>query len=889
MTDRRDAIAAELEKGLAETVSLFKSLSPENLRMKLYQDGAQWTMQQVLAHFAAIERSMHRLFEDILAGGPGAPPDFDFERYNLSQTRKYDGLTLDELIDRFKEVRQETVRIVREMKEEDLDREGLHAFHGQGRLDRFIRWAYEHARIHEGDIRKVLEKTAEPVAHVTENGSTHSLREHLFGTAERAAEFAGGFGFHQWGRLAGLWHDLGKYSPAFQKKIRAAMDPEAHLEAKARVDHSTAGGLKAIQEFGLAGRILAYIAAGHHAGLPDWVADSTGSAALSQRLLKNELLSAALQGFIPEDILDQVLPAEKPIGFDPAFWVRMLFSCLVDADFLDTEAFFDPQISERRGQYPPLADLLQRFESFMVEKQACASPTPVNRIRSEVLRRCIEMSNSEPGVYSLTVPTGGGKTLSSMAFALHHATTHGQKRIIYVIPYTSIIEQTADQFRQIFGEAVVEHHSNLDVADEVRETPASRLACENWDAPIIVTTSVQFFESLFASRTSRCRKLHNIAGSVVVLDETQLLPPEFLNPILKVMIELRKNYGVTFLLSTATQPALGPQRGPGFVFEGIADIREVMENPAALYQSLKRVEVKVPERIHEPCTWESLTEELAGHSSVLCIVNRRDDCRQLWTLMPEGTIHLSALMCGAHRSKKIGAIRKRLEQGLPTRVISTQLVEAGVDVDFPVVYRALAGLDSIAQAAGRCNREGLLEKGTVVVFIPPSRPPVGVLRQAAEIGGRLLSKPGDDPLALDQFAAFFKELYWLQGDRLDSKRILPDLAPDCGFRFSFRSTANRFHLIDESQQAPVVTIYGEEGAKLVDQLIRRGPERWLLRRLQRYVVNLPQYLHRRLLAEGTIREIHAGICVQGHGALYDDNLGFCPDKSIIYEPDELIM
>jgi CRISPR-associated endonuclease/helicase Cas3 len=498
------------------------------------------------------------------------------------------------------------------------------------------------------------------------------------------------------------------------------------------------------------------------------------------------------------------------------------------------------------------------------------------------------MSSSEAGVYSLTVPTGGGKTLSSMAFALHHATTHGQKRIIYVIPYTSIIEQTADQFRQIFGEAVVEHHSNLDVADEVRETPALRLACENWDAPIIVTTSVQFFESLFASRTSRCRKLHNIAGSVVVLDEAQLLPPEFLNPILKVIDELRKNYGVTFLLSTATQPALGPQRGPGFVFEGIAGIREVMENPAALYQRLKRVEVRVPERIHEPCKWESLAEELAGHSSVLCIVNRRDDCRQLWTLMPEGTIHLSALMCGAHRSKKIGVIRKGLEQGVPTRVISTQLVEAGVDVDFPVVYRALAGIDSIAQAAGRCNREGLLEKGTVVVFIPPSRPPAGVLRQAAAIGGQLLSKPGDDPLALNQFAAFFKQLYWLQGNRLDSKGILPDLAPDGEFRFSFRSAANKFHLIDESQQAPIVTTYGEEGAKLVDQLVRRGPERWLLRRLQRYVVNLPQYLHRRLLTEGAIREIHAGIFIQGHSSLYDDNLGFCPDKSIIYDPDDLI-
>jgi CRISPR-associated endonuclease/helicase Cas3 len=734
----------------------------------------------------------------------------------------------------------------------------------------------------------MTESKAEPIAHVTPNGDLHFLGDHLFGTAERAAKFADDFGFGRWGWLAGLWHDLGKYSPAFQKKILAALDSEAHLEAKARVDHSTAGGLYAIQKMGIAGRILAYIAAGHHAGLPDWVADTTGQAALSQRLRNEELLSNTLQGVIPAGIIYQKLPKEKPIGRDPAFWIRMLFSCVVDADFLDTEAFFDPQRSELRGKYPPLEDLLERFKCYMEEKQADAPDTPVNRIRSGVLRRCTEMAPSETGAYSLTVPTGGGKTLSSMAFALHHAIAHGRKRIIYVIPFTSIIEQTADQFRQIFGEAVVEHHSNLDVTDEVRETPASRLACENWDAPVIVTTNVQFFESLFASRTSRCRKLHNIAGSVVVLDEAQLLPPEFLNPILKVMGELRKHYGVTFLLSTATQPALDSQRGSGLVFEGLSGIREIIENPAALYQSLKRVEVKLPERIHEPVTWTALAEVLAGYSSVLCIVNRRDDCRQLWTLMPEGTIHLSALMCGAHRSRRIDNIRKRLKEGLPTRVISTQLVEAGVDVDFPVVYRAMAGLDSIAQAAGRCNREGLLEKGMVVVFIPPTQPPIGVLRQAAEIGGRLLSQTDDDPLALHQFSAFFRELYWLQGNRLDSKAILHDLAPDGELRFSFRSAANKFQLIDEGQQAPVIVAYGEEGSKLLDQLARKGPERWLMRRIQRYVINLPRYLHQRLLAEGAIREIHDGVFVQGHSALYDDNLGFCPDKSIIYEPDELI-
>jgi CRISPR-associated endonuclease/helicase Cas3 len=315
-----------------------------------------------------------------------------------------------------------------------------------------------------------------------------------------------------------------------------------------------------------------------------------------------------------------------------------------------------------------------------------------------------------------------------------------------------------------------------------------------------------------------------------------------------------------------------------------------MEDPASLFDSLKRVEVKLPENIQRPRTWEELAEELAQQPSMLCIVNRRDDCRILWSLMPEGTFHLSALMCGAHRSRRIAEIKARLNDGQPTRVVSTQLVEAGVDLDFPVVYRAMAGLDSIAQAAGRCNREGLLEKGTLSVFTPPSRPPAGVLRQAAEIGARLINEARIDSLAPHRFTEFFRELYWLQGeDRLDASNILRDLKPDNELRFSFRTAAAKFKLIDDTRQAPVIVTYGKDGPRLVEQLTRLGPERWLLRRLQRYVVNLPRFLHRRLCAEGAIREIHDGVFVQGHGALYDDDLGFCPDKSIIYDPDELIV
>lgn len=729
-----------------------------------------------------------------------------------------------------------------------------------------------------------------PVAHVTENGRRHLLHDHLLDTAEKAGKFAEVFGFRQWGYLAGLWHDMGKFSQAFQNKLKAAAGSEVHIEAKARVDHSTAGGIFAVERFDKAGRLLAYLIAGHHAGLADWIADRTGQAALSQRLMEKQLLDTAVAGGIPAEILEKPFPVEKPTGRDPAFWLRMLFSCVVDADFLDTEDFFEPEKAIQRIGYPALAEMLPAFSAFMTEKMAGARNTNVNRIRVAILDRCIEKAKAPPGIFSLTVPTGGGKTLSSMAFALNHAAVNDQRRIIYVIPYTSIIEQTADQFRQIFGDAVVEHHSNLDVTDEVRETPRSRLACENWDAPVIVTTNVQFFESLFSSRTSRCRKLHNIARSVVVLDEAQLLPPEFLRPILKALDELRKHYAVTVLLCTATQPALGPHQAPGFTFEGLEGIDEIMEEPDALFNSLKRVHVKVPDDLLEPISWEELAAELAQLSSVLCIVNRRDDCRLLWSLMPENTFHLSALMCGAHRSRRIAEIKARLEAGQPTRVVSTQLVEAGVDLDFPVVCRATAGLDSIAQAAGRCNREGLLEKGILSVFTPPSRLPVGVLRQAADIGARLLHQDGSDPLAPNRFTAYFRELYWVQGeDRLDARNILSDLKPDSEFRFSFRTAAANFRLIDDNRQAPVIVLYGERGARLVDQLTRLGPERWLLRKLQRYVVNLPRQLHDRLCREGAIREIHPGIFVQGHGGLYDDNLGFCPDRSIIYDPDDLIV
>lgn len=714
---------------------------------------------------------------------------------------------------------------------------------------------------------------------------------HLTKVANQAGEFASAFGASSWGYLIGLWHDLGKFTPQFQSYIRASND--AHLESKpGRVDHSTAGALHSIVRFGKLGRILAYCIAGHHAGLPDWQNVISPRASLAWRLDQKEMLSAVTQESIPATITEQALPSEKAKNgtkLSRSLWLRMLFSCLVDADFLDTEAFMDPAKARQRLSYPHLAELAPLFDQYMTQKTAGAPTTRVNRIRTEVLQACRDKAADPSGMFTLTVPTGGGKTLSSLAFALRHAAVQNKRRIIYVIPYTSIIEQTADQFRAIFSGAVLEHHSNLDVADVSKEDARSRLACENWDAPLIVTTTVQFFESLFASRPSRCRKLHNIAQSVVILDEAQLLPTDFLNPVLEVMRELQENYGVTFVLSTATQPALGPHQGMDFDFTGLPGLREIIPPSLNLYERLQRTKVENLEGLTTSLPWEDLSSRLSEQESVLCIVNRRDDARILWEKMPTGTFHLSALMCGAHRSERIAEIKASLKAKKPTRVISTQIVEAGVDLDFPMVYRALAGLDSVAQAAGRCNREGALEQGMVYIFQPESKIPAGYLRQAAEIGRQLLMEQKVDPLAPERFEHFFRMFYWLRGSLLDKENIMKLLGNDPELRISFRTAAEKFKLIDEGVYVPVLVQYGEKGGQLINHMRRQGPERWILRQAQRYVVNLPRPVHGRLLADGAIEEIHPGIFVQGHGNLYDQNLGFCADRSLIYAPDELMI
>ncbi|WP_323029411.1 CRISPR-associated helicase Cas3' [Castellaniella defragrans] len=744
------------------------------------------------------------------------------------------------------------------------------------------------------NANNVSDKLA-PIAHAARdaNGSwraPHDLIAHLQDVGELAARFAQKFG-PDWAHLAGRWHDLGKFRLRFQKYIRLAsgFEADAHIKGEAgKAPHSTAGAMLALERFGAAGHVLAYLIAGHHAGLDDWF---DGLAVRLDDPKSHAELAESLAEKPPADLLDtgafkpdlRAIPGNRK-GF--ALWVRMLFSALVDADFLDTERYMDPDKFARRNAWPALEELAPLFDAHMEKLATQAKPTDVNKLRADILHQCREAATLEPGLFSLTVPTGGGKTLSGMAFALEHARHHGKRRIIHVIPYTSIIEQTADVFRGIFGDAVIEHHSNAESSPE-QETSASRLACENWDAPIIVTTNVQFFESLFASRTSRCRKLHNIVDSVVILDEAQLLPPEFLQPILDTLNLLTQFYGVTVVLSTATQPALASRE----YFEvrqnlrGLDNVREIIADPDALYTALERVEVRLPVDWHQPTDWPQLAEEICAHDSALVIVNTRQDARALWEAMPPGTLHLSALMCGAHRSQVINDIKARLKAGLPTRVVSTQLVEAGVDVDFPVVYRALAGLDSIAQAAGRCNREGALDgKGKVIVFIPPKPAPCGLLRQGEDACRAVLRDAVDTPLTRARYAAYFERLY--HGCQLDAAGIGSLLAVD-GEKLAvrFRTAAKAFRLIDDEDSVPIVVrYYGKEGEdRSIDQwlaLLRHdGPQRWLMRKLQRYTVTLHQRQAVPLLERREIEEILPGLYAQIEKGdwVYDERLGLLPE------------
>ena len=727
-----------------------------------------------------------------------------------------------------------------------------------------------------------------------ENGEwaqPQSLIEHLTGTAKFASQFAADFDSSEWAYTLGMAHDTGKASIVWQKYLRGKSgfdyDEEASSETNGRKDHSSPSAKLAEDLFGKQpGRFLAYCIAGHHAGLPDWLGSQSA-------------LAYRLQHAHTEDITEDVKTALKPLrpktppwkfnpnGLDVSLWIRMLFSCLIDADRLDTERYEDPDKYQKRGVYRSITQLREQFDQFMVEKTKDTGGDPcVYKARQQVLADCMAAAQCPLGLFSLTVPTGGGKTLSSMAFALKHAEKYGKKRIIYVIPYTSIIEQNADVFRGVFGkDEILEHHANL---DDNETTVRSRLAAENWDAPLIVTTNVQFFESLFAAKPSRCRKLHNIANSVVIFDEAQLLPPDFLESILETVRLLANHYGVSFVMCTATQPVFEKRTAfPGFPGLPEGSVREIVQDVPSLYKNLQRVDYEFPDKDAPPLEWDALAAELVASDQVLCVVSDRKSCRELYAAVKTcvqsdaGTYHLSALMCARHRSEVIAVIKDKLKHGERVRLISTQLVEAGVDIDFPVVYRAMAGLDSIAQAAGRCNREGKLnaqgKRGKVVVFNPPRKAPSGFLRKATETAQQLCRRGVGNLTEQRIFEDYFLELYW-KANSLDKKEITKLLKlemPDVGIQF--RSAAETFKLIGNDMRAILVP-HGVGATYLALLEKSNVPERALLRKLQRYTVNVYPKQFTELQRRGSLKEVLPGVYALNNQTEYNTELGLLIDE-----------
>ena len=708
------------------------------------------------------------------------------------------------------------------------------------------------------------------------------LEDHLYAVAKKASQYAEHFYSADWAWDAAWLHDLGKAADEFQAYLRKQNgldDADYDGNSSGRVNHSSAGAAYALETLGSkAGLAIAYLVAGHHAGLPDYYPSDTGRAALRIRLEEGKINLDRIRSYA-ETLAHKIHKASKPPSFiKPSnchLWLRMLFSCVVDADFLDTEHFMNPEQSECRGGYPALAELKKFFDVHMDKILRNAKPTLVNTVRKEILFSCRNAAKQSKGLFTLAVPTGGGKTLSGMAFALEHAISHGMRRIIYVIPYTSIIEQTAEILSSIFGaENVIEHHSNLDAE---KETQRTRLAAENWDAPIIVTTNVQFFESLYAAKPSRCRKLHHMIGSVIILDEAQLLPPELLEPCVGAINELVSNYGATIILSTATQPALPKLR----------NFHPIILDPENLYTRLKRTKIVLPPDLDLSVDWQSLSKKMQNHEKVLCIVNTRSDCYELHKHMPSGTVHLSALMCGAHRSEVIGQIKHKLNQKGPLRVISTQLVEAGVDIDFPVVYRAIAGLDSIAQAAGRCNREGKLKDpgqlGEVHVFVPPKPAPRGLLLKGENTTRELFALADFDPEHPNAFTRYFESFYSRVNDTgAKFKEMLVRDAPN--LEFHFRTAAAQFKMIDDSQQ-PVFVQFGESD-RWMEDLHEFGPRRMTLRKLQRYMVNLSTKDFDRAKIDGLLQQVWPGFwCWIGkYDACYGLDLygaGWAPEDLMI--------
>ncbi len=692
-------------------------------------------------------------------------------------------------------------------------------------------------------------------AHKAEDGRLQTVEEHLRGTAEYAAKFAAAFGAAEHGYLAGMAHDIGKQSEAFQRRLNGG----------AKVDHATAGAIECVKvnEVHTALAVL-----GHHGGLADtgnMRTDLPGTSSAYGRIKKgiqngippyewNEKLSVPSVRFVDADKLTQ------------SFWTRMLYSCLVDADYLDTERFMTG--GRNMEHYASLPELLDKLTDYVAPWWN--PQNELNRYRCDILKTCFENGRQSKGLYSLTVPTGGGKTISSLAFALSHAVHNNMDRVIYVIPYTSIIDQNAAVFREILGDDnVIEHHSNV-VCDEDNETDLQhcrkRWATENWDAPVVVTTAVQFFESLYSNRPSNCRKLHNIANSVIIFDEAQMIPMPHLRPCVAAIAKLVSDFGASAVLCTATQPILNDllaEYAPKY------PVLELCPRTSELYEKFRRVTYKDAGEINN----EKLTALLRSNEQVLCIVNSRKQAQYIFESLPDdGSFHLSTLMIPVHRQSVLAEIRKRLSEGRPCRVISTSLVEAGVDVDFPVVYREKAGLDSIMQAAGRCNREGrrCAEDSVVVVYEGETAPPV-LFR--TNIGATCETMAVHDDIGSPEAVKhYFTALRSFVGEQIDRNNIVSALQKGiAGCELPFETVAKRFKLIDSNTKTIYVPM--GDGVAVLERIRSGVASRYDYRKAGRYSVAVYPDHYERLRVAGVLHELDESAAILLDPSIYDENMG----------------
>lgn len=739
-----------------------------------------------------------------------------------------------------------------------------------------------------------------------------TLEEHLNGVAKLAAAFAS-FGPEQTAALLGSIHDIGKRSDAFQDRLRGR---------RGKVDHTTAACLYLAEQWqrsklpalGKAlAELLSYPLLGHHGGMPDYGSQAE-EGSLQYRLTgtrvkfipdwKKEGLPCLPDATLFFEELKPLMQLHgKVTPFAAAFLLRMLYSCLVDADFLDTEHFCSPHKYNLRPKCPDIESLEQKLLRYLAAHQflpdipvheqelAQGSNAPcgsderriaIQRARAFMLQRCLDAAAMRPGLFSLTMPTGGGKTLSSLAFALRHARIHGLKKIIIVVPYTSIIEQNADILRKILGDdAILEHHSNyIQYTESETEGDTAELAyklsTENWNATVIVTTSVQFFESIFSNRPSACRKLHTMAKSVIILDEVQMLPVIYLKPCIMALNILASTYGSSIVLCTATQPALMKS---SFLEEGFSpeDVYEIISPNVIpqLFHIFERARVEnvgVLDDVH-------IAARIMQEQQILCIVNSRYYARELFELLEndEANFHLSARMTPAHRTRILSCIRKRLAEGLPCRVISTSLIECGVDISFPVVMREKNGLDSLAQAAGRCNREGLARMGQVLCFTTGRPLPT----RASELNRRrrafdsVASMP--DLLGAEAANAYFKALYSASRQLLDEKKILDQTkiwqnTKGIDFMFQFASIARHFHFIEDATESIIVE--QEEAGALLRQAGPHGElSSSVLRRLQRFSVQVYRHELERMKRDGRIETRYGFLHVLSGGAGYSEKTG----------------